>query len=218
MKKLISCLLALSALAAAPAARAITLSGEIRNVDGDNDGFADDLRIQRINFDVTAGTSLFFDMLVWESTGVDLNGDGELTGYDNFLRLFGPGGVSLAQNDDSGATFGDGSVHGYDSTIAYTFGAAGTYTLTLGQLWYSEAEALQGYQANRAYVDYMNYTAYPNSIAKDHGDWRPTINVNSGSISNISYQVDSAAVPDTATVGALLGAALLGLVACKRRR
>ncbi len=211
MKKLISCLLALSALAAAPAARAITLSGEIRNVDGDNDGFADDLRIQRINFDVTAGTSLFFDMLVWESTGVDLNGDGELTGYDNYLMLLTSGGAFLTANDDSGATFGDGSVHHYDSTINYTFGTAGTYVITLGQLAYSSAEAMQGYQANRAYYDY-------NGQNLDHGDWRLTINVNSGSISNISYQVDNAAVPDTATVGALLGAALLGLVACKRRR
>ena len=209
MKKFIARLLAISALVAAPAAQAITLNGEIRNIDGDNDGFADDLLIQRISFDVTAGTSLFFDMLVWESTGVDLNGDGELTGYDNYLRLFGPGNVSLAENDDSGDTFGDGSVHSYDSTIGYTFGTAGTYIITLGQLWYSESDALQGYQADRPYYDYNN-----NNL--DHGDWRLTISVNDGSISNLSYATNS--VPDTATVGAMLGAAILGLAAFKRRR
>ena len=211
MKKFLARLLALAALVAAPAAHAITLNGEIRNIDGDNDGFADDLRIQRISFDVTAGTSLFFDSLVWEATGVDLNGDGELTGFDNYMRLFGPGGVSLAENDDSwGSTSGDGSVLGYDSTIGYTFGSAGTYVLTLGQLWYSTTDALQGYQADRAYYDY-------NGNNLDHGDWRLTISVNSGSISNLSYS-NSNSVPDTATVGAMLGAAILGLAAFKRRR
>ncbi len=210
MKKFLARLLAISALVAAPAAHAITLNGEIRNIDGDNDGFADDLRIQRISFDVTAGTSLFFDSLVWEATGVDLNGDGELTGFDNYMMLLTAGGSYLTANDDSGATYGDGSVHPYDSTIGYTFGTAGTYVITLGQLAYSTSEAMQGYQANRNYYDY-------NGNNLDHGDWRLTISVNSGSISNLSYS-NSNSVPDTATVGAMLGAAILGLAAFKRRR
>lgn len=210
MKKFLARLLALAALVAAPAAHAITLNGEIRNIDGDNDGFADDLLIQRISFDVTAGTSLFFDSLVWEATGVDLNGDGELTGFDNYMMLLTAGGSYLTANDDSGATYGDGSVHPYDSTIGYTFGAAGTYVITLGQLAYSTSEAMQGYQANRNYYDY-------NGNNLDHGDWRLTISVNSGSISNLSYS-NSNSVPDTATVGAMLGAAILGLAAFKRRR
>lgn len=210
MKKFLARLLALAALVAAPAAHAITLNGEIRNIDGDNDGFADDLRIQRISFDVTAGTSLFFDSLVWEATGVDLNGDGELTGFDNYMMLLTAGGSYLTANDDSGATYGDGSVHPYDSTIGYTFGTAGTYVITLGQLAYSTSEAMQGYQANRNYYDY-------NGNNLDHGDWRLTISVNSGSISNLSYS-NSNSVPDTATVGAMLGAAILGLAAFKRRR
>ncbi|PAW68477.1 MAG: hypothetical protein B9S34_02470 [Opitutia bacterium Tous-C1TDCM] len=210
MKKFLARLLALAALVAAPAAHAITLNGEIRNIDGDNDGFADDLLIQRISFDVTAGTSLFFDSLVWEATGVDLNGDGELTGFDNYMMLLTAGGSYLTANDDSGATYGDGSVHPYDSTIGYTFGTAGTYVITLGQLAYSTSEAMQGYQANRNYYDY-------NGNNLDHGDWRLTISVNSGSISNLSYS-NSNSVPDTATVGAMLGAAILGLAAFKRRR
>src|SRR5262245_53859417 len=51
--------------------------------------------IDRVTFDVTAGTTLNFDILAWElktsglmNVGVDLNGDGEFTVFDSQIRLF----------------------------------------------------------------------------------------------------------------------------------
>lgn len=211
MKKILLQLLVIGGLMALPvAANAVVVSGEIRNIDGDNDGQADDLQIQRIFFTVTAGTSVFFDSLVLESTAVDLNGDGEITGFDNFMRLFS-GTTNLASNDDSGATFTDGSVHGFDSTINWTFGAAGTYMITVGQLYYEEYHALQGYEGNRTYVDYMGHINEPNLT---HGDWRLTMTATNGTISDVQVVGQ---VPDGGSTVALLGLALTGLAWVRRK-
>ena len=182
------------------AGASIIVDGSIYNIDGDNDGVADDLLISQIFFDVTAGTELFIDSLVWESTGVDITGDGEITGFDNYMRLF-QGNTFLTSNDDSGATFADGSVHRYDSAITYTFATAGTYMITTGQLFYSTTEALLGYDPNRAFRDYTRQN-------QDHGDWRLTFNVLAGEVSNVT---GSDPVPEPATM-LLFGTGLVGLV------
>ena len=74
--------------ALAGTAHASAVNGTIDKIDGDKDGQADDVRISQFTFDVTAGTTVFFDSLACEATNVDLNGDGAITGFDVNMWLF----------------------------------------------------------------------------------------------------------------------------------
>lgn len=200
----------LISLVAAHADAASVLNGRIYNIDGDGDGAVDDLKISRVQFDVTAGTTIFFDSLVLEATNVDLNGDGYITGFDNYMNLFS-GSTLLTANDDSGATYGDGSVHSFDSTISYTFASAGTYMITLGQLSYLQAEALLGYDQNRLFSDYTGHNS-------TFGAWRLAMTERDGALSNVIALDDSqsATVPEPATI-ALMGLGLAGFNFSRRR-
>lgn len=207
MNKFLISLMLAAGVAVSATASAAVINGTIRTIDGNSNGMVNDLKISRVLFDVTAGTNVFFDTLVWEATGVDLNGDGKITGYDNYSVLFN-GSTQLAANDDSGATFGDGSVHHYDSTLNYTFATAGTYMVTLGQLYYDNASALQGYQANRTFSPYSPST-------ENFGAWRLTMTANNGTLSNVR-EVGVNAVPEPTSI-ALMGLGLLGFAAARRK-
>jgi hypothetical protein len=209
MQNFLRAMLFLAGIGLASAAGAAVINGQIRNIDGDGDGAVDDLKISRVTFSVTAGTRVFFDSLVRESTGTDLNGDGFITGFDNYMVLFN-GTTVLQRNDDSSVTFGDGSVHQYDSTLDYTFVDAGTYMVTLGQLSYSDSEALQGFDVNRLYAAYDG--------SENFGAWRLTMSATDGTLSDVSEVGVTAAtdVPEPAGL-ALLGAGFLGFVAARRK-
>lgn len=202
---------ATSSLWAAP----VVVNGRINNIDGDHDGAVDDLKISRIRFNVTAGTTVFFDSLVWESTGVDLNHDGYLTGFDNYMALLS-GSQWLTAQDDSNQTWVDGSVHGYDSAYGYTFAQAGTYLVTLGQLAYNTADALQGYQANRAFRDYQSPLTGRGDREDSFGAWRLTMTASNGSLSQVAA-LDDGQVPEPMSL-ALAGLGLLGVGVARRKK
>lgn len=205
MSKFIRVLLASSAFALCSGAGAAVINGSIGTVDGDGDGKANDRKIARVAFDVSAGTRLFFDSLVYEPNG-DLNGDGVMTGFDNEMRLFS-GTTLLARNDDSAQTYRDGSQHPFDSAFYYTFRQAGSYVVTLGVHGYGNKDALLGYQAGIIFR--------PNVGWENFGAWRLSVGVLTGSLGNL-HEI-GAEVPEPGTL-ALFGVGLLGAGWLRRRR
>ncbi|GAA6171295.1 hypothetical protein NBRC116592_09650 [Colwellia sp. KU-HH00111] len=217
--------LAASLLLAASANASLIINDEIRNIDGDLDGSLDDLLISQIQFDVAANTHILFDSLVWEKTGVDLNHDGELTGFDSYMRLFsGTTALHVNNNDPSYGTNNsiDNSVTYKDSVFDYTFASAGSYLLTIGHFYYSTSEALIGYDTNKFFSDAMKFTPYANSTPKDHGDWQVSFNVLSGDLSNVRLlnpvQANlPTAVPEPSSMMLFLLAAL-GITSTRTRK
>ncbi|MFC0253003.1 DVUA0089 family protein [Massilia consociata] len=214
MRKIVAGLFLLAGVAMSSIASAAVINGKIYNFDGDGDGRANDLKISRITFDVTAGTYVFFDSLVRESTGVDLNGDGFITGFDSYMMLFDASGNTLFIADDTTGSIGraDGSVDFFDAARGYTFYTAGTYMITIGQGTYFAHEALQGYEKNRPYDRFIG--------DQNWGAWRLTMTAEDGRISNIreiGVTPDAGTdVPEPASL-LLLGAGLAGFAASRRK-
>ena len=205
MSKFLRVVLASAVLALCNTAGAAVINGTISTIDGDRDGKANDAKVARVAFTVSAGTRLFFDSLVYEAVS-DANGDGRITGFDNAMMLF-RGTTLLASNDDSARTYADGSQYPYDSAFDWTFDQAGTYLVTLGMFRYSVEDALRGYQAGRLYQPLVGNEGF--------GAWRLTVSALDGSVSNV-HEV-GADVPEPGTL-ALFGAGLLGAGWLRRRR
>lgn len=190
--------LCLAALSTAQAS--IRLVGKIHQIDGDGDTFADDLKISRILFTVTAGTTVEFDALVWESRRDDLNGDGFITAFNSQFGLLTASGAFLAYNDDDGGPVDqNGSLTVSDPAMEYTFATAGTYMLTIGQSFYDPVPyGFQGYVPDTPY-----YAA--NNLGYKWGAWTVDMRWSGGSVTNVIALDDT--VPEPATIGvwSLLG-------------
>ena len=77
--------------------------------------------IDHIRFTVNTSGVISIDLLSWElddsGFGQDVNGDGEIAFLDPYIYLFNDDGFLdqsdlINSNDDSGRTFGDGSIRG----------------------------------------------------------------------------------------------------------
>ena len=81
------------------------------------------------------------------STYIDIDGDGAQLGVDIYIYLYKKDANGqwqiVASDDDSSATYGDGSSHPYDSYLKLSLGE-GEYLLAIGNFSLSSANALAG--------------------------------------------------------------------------
>ena len=180
-KKFALTIIAIGISALASTAGAITVDGTVYEGDFDGDGFAGEISVNYVTFSVTAGTTVVFDVLARENDitdlsgiDVDLNGDGEFTYMDSYLRLFSSTDTELASNDDSVSTFGDGSIHFYDSYLSYTFTSGGNYRIAIGEFLMDTTEALMGF---------TTFDALHGNV--DHADWQMTLTASGGTLSDV---------------------------------
>lgn len=121
-------------------------------------------------FTVNSAGTVTIDTRSMEPNGEDVNNDGEIAYFDPYIYVFtndnGQPGELIASNDDSSSTFGDGSVHHYDSFLSLNL-QPGNYILKIGAFYMSEEEARSGVNQDGS------YPIGPNGPI-DHGDYQIT--------------------------------------------
>lgn len=152
-------------------------------------------------FNVTSPGIVTIDVLSWENATTDVNGDGEIAFFDTTIRLYQVGTNALmGWNDDSGDTFGDGSIWDRDAYLSLTL-AAGNYFLAVGSWDFSDHDALIGPAGGSGPITW-NGQEY---VVADHGDYRLTVT------GDVSF------VPEPGSA-LLLALGLIGLGTVRRRR
>lgn len=127
-------------------------------------------------FDVNTGGQISFDVKSWERepqaplNDVDVNNDGEIAYLNTMIFLFADDGhldVSdyLYKNDNSSATFGDGSISNKDSYLSKTL-TSGSYILAIGATGLDAAQAINGFRTS------SYYPRGPNFASSSHGDYQ----------------------------------------------
>ena len=132
------------------------------------------------DFTVNSAGVVTIDTLSMETTDwvttQDVNGDGEIAFFDPYIYVFentgGVPGAFVASNDDSGLTFGDGSIHRYDSYLSLNLDA-GDYILVIGAYHLSEQEARDGVN-DASYYPISGLGENEEAIPSDHGDYQVT--------------------------------------------
>lgn len=147
--------------------------------------------VDYVPFTVTTPGTVTIDILSWEADlfselPVDVNGDGEIAFFDAVIYLFHDDGTPapgelIDANDDSTATFADGSISALDSYLSVAL-PAGDYILATGAFFLSLGDAISGVNGDAlgGGLYPITFTGGPLSFgtsasAVDHGDYRVTV-------------------------------------------
>jgi hypothetical protein len=144
--------------------------------------------VDHIGITLDSTSYLSIDVLAWELTGYDFFGNGADNDHlDSYIYLFDTSGSMISRNDDSSATFGDGSVHSRDSYLNVPSLSMGDYILAIGSYDLSEEGAWVGI----------------NTTSSTTGNYQVTFN----SDANLSFTVVPEPVSSTLFIvgGATLG-------------
>ena len=147
-----------------------------------------------------------------DSINIDVNGDGEIAFLDTYTYLFRNDGSLDAtdfvmSNDDSDFTFGDGSIHRYDSFLEADL-APGDYVLAIGSFFLSPDDAIDRFNDGNQYPFDANGSS-------DHGDYQLTFG---GNVSVTGSLTGLTRVPEPASLLlGLFGLTLMGTISVRSR-
>ena len=147
-----------------------------------------------------------------ESIEHDVNGDGEIAYLDTYTYLFRNDGSLdasdfIVSNDDSDFTFGDGSIHRYDSFLEAEL-EPGDYILAIGSFFLSPEDAIDRFNDSSRYPLDANGSS-------DHGDYQITFG---GNVSVTGSLTGLTCVPEPASLLlGLFGLTLMGATSVRSR-
>ena len=173
----------------------LIINDSIEVFDGDGDGFIDDLSVSQIQFHVTAGTELTFDVLslIDGPTGI-------YAGFDSEMYLFS-GSTLQGGNDDGPVNTPDGGIVFLDPFFSYNFSIEGDYLVTIGHHSSDVIDALRGYDIDKTFGGQLDITT----------DWQLTLTAITGQISNVAIlNPSSVSVPEPSTL-AIFSLGIMGL-------
>lgn len=216
--------LVLSFSLASQAGASLVISDSLSAADLNGDGEVNEVVVSLLEFSVLDNTTATFDVLAAEylfGNQTDLNGDGEITGFDSKFWIYDIAGNNyIGGNDEDFYNLGksDGSINMSDSFAEVYFSDAGRYLLGIGLADFTYKEMMRGYQ-NNAYL-FSNITLDKHY---ETADWQLTINVLEGDIYDPKKRNPYGEPPEVAEVSepstlAILGMGLLGAGFLRKKR